>query len=299
MNLEYFDMNHPSEQNHCTVVMRNGERYWLSGSRQMGRSRKRYILWAPSFQGSPDGIYGINETLQFMNLKPNDVLFDLGCGDGRILCEAVIQYGCRGVGIDIDPKMRKIARTNIRTLGLKDKIEIRKGNIFKADLSGATVCYMYLFDWVMDLVPHLNKYPGLRVITCGYHFNSISNLEDRRNPQAIDQVKRHDVRGFCREYVMPIVPPSQSSPIADKLRYARFARIKKGVRGYIPGKFWVRSVKQNEIFGLKINDEVLYFFAHELALAKKESPKSDFVGETNAVRRRCRQCGKLTPDKLQ
>jgi ribosomal protein L11 methylase PrmA len=77
---------------------------------------------------------------------PEDVVYDLGCGDGRIVVTAAQKYGARGVGIDIDPRRIKEANENVETAGVSDLVEIRNGNLFEADLREASVVTLYLLS---------------------------------------------------------------------------------------------------------------------------------------------------------
>jgi len=85
---------------------------------------------------------------------PRDVLYDLGCGDGRILIEAVRRYKCKAVGIEINPERAKLARENIKKAGLD--VQIVVGDARKYDLSKATIITMYLFpDLMQELEPNI------------------------------------------------------------------------------------------------------------------------------------------------
>jgi uncharacterized protein (TIGR03000 family) len=101
---------------------------------------------------------------------PNDVVYDLGCGDGRIVITAVKQFGAkRGVGVDIDPKLVKDSRANAVKAGVADKVEVRLGDVLKIkDLSDATVVMLYMGDDInLRLRPILKKTlkPGARIVS--------------------------------------------------------------------------------------------------------------------------------------
>ncbi len=88
----------------------------------------------------------------------SDVLYDLGCGDGRILIAAARDYGCRAVGIEINPETAELARENVRAAGLEGKIVVRTGDALKFNLDGATVVTMYLYvDTMERLVPYIKR----------------------------------------------------------------------------------------------------------------------------------------------
>jgi ribosomal protein L11 methylase PrmA len=101
-------------------------------------------------------------------VKPADVVYDLGCGDGRIVIMAVEKFGARGVGIDIDPKRIEEARANAAKVGVADRAEFRLGNLFDADIRPATVVTLYLLpDVNLRLKPKLRRdlRPGTRVVS--------------------------------------------------------------------------------------------------------------------------------------
>ncbi|MBV8857097.1 MAG: class I SAM-dependent methyltransferase [Acidobacteria bacterium] len=88
----------------------------------------------------------VDEMLRQARLKKNDVLFDLGSGDGRIPIAAAKQYGVRAVGIDIDPKLVEEATEAAKREGVDKLVTFRLGDMFAADLRGATVVTLYLSD---------------------------------------------------------------------------------------------------------------------------------------------------------
>lgn len=109
----------------------------------------------------------IEDMLRFADLKKGDVLYDLGCGDGRIVIEAARRAGIRAVGIDLDPERIRESRENARIAGVDNLVEFRQANIFEADFSEATVVTMYLLpDVNLRLRPAILKLkPGTRVIS--------------------------------------------------------------------------------------------------------------------------------------
>jgi precorrin-6B methylase 2 len=105
--------------------------------------------------------------LELAKVGPKDVVYDLGSGDGRIVIAAA-KKGARGVGIDIDPQRIKEARDNARRAGVADRVEFVEGDLFKADISAASVVTIYLLSGVnMQLRPKLlaELKPGTRVVS--------------------------------------------------------------------------------------------------------------------------------------
>lgn len=104
----------------------------------------------PKFIRTPDVIYVptpyevVEKMLEVAQVKKGDVVYDLGCGDGRIVVTAAKKYGVRAVGFDIDPERIKEARENVRKNGVEDLVRIEQKDIFTLDLSEATVVTLYL-----------------------------------------------------------------------------------------------------------------------------------------------------------
>ncbi|MEM0979669.1 MAG: class I SAM-dependent methyltransferase [Cyanobacteria bacterium P01_H01_bin.58] len=91
----------------------------------------------------------VDALLDLAQVGPEDILYDLGCGDGRLLIRAAQRWGTRGVGIDIDPVRIAQAQAMVKAHGLSEQIELRQENLYNTDLQPATVVVIYL-------LPHLN-----------------------------------------------------------------------------------------------------------------------------------------------
>jgi precorrin-6B methylase 2 len=110
----------------------------------------------------------VDRMLSLADVKKNDVLYDLGSGDGRIVITAAKRYGVQGVGIDLDPVRIAEARANARKAGVEGQVKFVSGDLFKADLSNATVVTLYLLDSInRELRPQLWKQlkVGTRVVS--------------------------------------------------------------------------------------------------------------------------------------
>ena len=92
----------------------------------------------------------VDRMLDMANVKPLDVVYDLGCGDGRIVIAAAKKYGTRGVGVDLDPARIREARANAKKAGVEGLVRFEVGDLFKTDLTEATVVTLYL-------LPELNR----------------------------------------------------------------------------------------------------------------------------------------------
>ena len=120
------------------------------------------------YVGSPHDV--VAKMLDMVQLKKEDVVYDLGCGDGRIIVAAAKKYGCRGVGFDLNPVRVEEARRNAQKNGVEDLVRIERKDIFTVDLSKASVITLYLLpEMNLRLVPQLNKMkPGSRIVAHDY-----------------------------------------------------------------------------------------------------------------------------------
>jgi SAM-dependent methyltransferase len=138
------------------------------------------IFFVPTRESVADAM------LQLADVRPGDVVFDLGSGDGRIVVLAVQNYGARGVGIEIDPKLVAISREVAREAGLGDRARFIEGDLFTADISAATVVTLYLSTSVnRELEPKLRRElkPGTRIVS---HQFRIGTWEPERTVRAED-----------------------------------------------------------------------------------------------------------------
>ncbi len=90
----------------------------------------------------------VDKMIELAKVKQGDVLYDLGCGDGRIVITAVKEHGARGVGIDLNPQRIAEAKLNAKEAGVQDKVKFQVGDLFKADFSEANVVTLYLLPSV-------------------------------------------------------------------------------------------------------------------------------------------------------
>ena len=110
----------------------------------------------------------VEAMLRLAEVRPGDVVYDLGCGDGRIVIEAARSFGATGVGIDIDPRRIEEANAAARQAGVSGRVRFAVQDLFKADFSEATVLTLYLFPELnAKLLPKLRTElkPGTRVVS--------------------------------------------------------------------------------------------------------------------------------------
>jgi SAM-dependent methyltransferase len=122
----------------------------------------------------------VNEMLKVASVKKNDVLYDLGSGDGRIVITAAKRFGTRGVGVDIDPIRVKEARENAVKAGVTDKVKFLQQDLFETDIREATVVTLYLLPEVnLRLRPKLlsDLKPGTRVVSHNYDMGDWTPLK--------------------------------------------------------------------------------------------------------------------------
>ncbi len=119
------------------------------------------ILFVPTPQAVVD------KMLEMVKLTKNDLVYDLGCGDGRIVITAASKYGCHGVGYDIDPQRVIESMDNVKLKNVQDLVRIEQKDVFTLDLSKANVITLYLLPRLnVQLIPQLLKLkPGSRIVS--------------------------------------------------------------------------------------------------------------------------------------
>jgi SAM-dependent methyltransferase len=119
------------------------------------------VIFVPTPQAAVDRM------LELAELKPGDVLYDLGCGDGRFVINAAKKYGVRAVGVDIDTLRVAESLRNVKANGVENLVTIIHGDIFELDFSEATVVTLYLLPELnVRLMPKLAQLrPGTRILS--------------------------------------------------------------------------------------------------------------------------------------
>jgi protein-L-isoaspartate O-methyltransferase len=143
------------------------------------------------YVSSPQPI--VVKMLEIARLKSGETLYDLGCGDGRILTTAAKDFGAKAVGVELSPALVKRARQAVEQLGLQDQVKVIEGDLMNVDLSAADVVALYLLTEANEqLRPKLEKElkPGARVVSLefrikGWKPSRVEKVEAHRHPYTI------------------------------------------------------------------------------------------------------------------
>ena len=140
-------------------------------------------LRAPDVRYDPSAPEVVQAMLRLARVNARDVVYDLGCGDGRIVIAAVKERGARGVCVDIDPRRIAESRENARAAGVADRIEFRNEDLFATEIGAATVVMLFLYpDLNLKLRPRLlsGLKPGTRVVSHWHDMGDWKPLETVR-----------------------------------------------------------------------------------------------------------------------
>jgi precorrin-6B methylase 2 len=117
----------------------------------------------------------VDRMLELAQVTKDDLVYDLGCGDGRIVATAAQRYGCKAIGFDVDPQRIQDSLATVKEKGVEDLVEIRKEDIFTLDLSPASVITLYLLPELnVRLIPQLEKLkPGSRIVSHAFNMRGV------------------------------------------------------------------------------------------------------------------------------
>ena len=149
----------------------------------------------------PTPMIVVERMLELAEVRAQSILYDLGCGDGRIVVQAAIKYGARGVGIDIDPVRIEESMENAKKEGVESLVEFRLGDVLKVDLSEATVVTLYLLPESNEILrPLLDKYlkEGTLVVSHNYYIPGWSEKEITVDTVYTDDSEEHDIYLYKR-----------------------------------------------------------------------------------------------------
>jgi precorrin-6B methylase 2 len=142
-------------------------------------SRRPDVIYVPTNEEVVRGM------LKLAGVTKDDIVYDLGCGDGRIPITAARDFGARGVGIDIDPQRIAEANANLKQAGVGARVQIRQSDLFTADIKEATVVTLYLLQSLnMKLRPKLlaELKPGTRIVSHAF------DMGDEWKPEKTEEI---------------------------------------------------------------------------------------------------------------
>jgi protein-L-isoaspartate O-methyltransferase len=135
----------------------------------------------------------VEKMLEMAGVKKTDLLYDLGSGDGRIVVAAARKYGCKAVGYEIDPERVADARKNIKKRNVEKLAKVVQEDVFKLDLSPASVITIYLLpEMEVKLLPQLKKLKdGSRIVVHDYPIRGIKAQKEATMTSKEDNVEHH------------------------------------------------------------------------------------------------------------
>jgi len=141
-------------------------------ARQAESEREPDVIYVPT----PEPV--VERMLELAAVDEDDVVYDLGCGDGRIVITAAQRYGVKAWGFDIDPERVAEARANVEAAGVEDLVTIEQRDIFTLDLSPASVVTLYLLPELnVRLIPQLEQLaPGSRIVSHDFDMEGMTPI---------------------------------------------------------------------------------------------------------------------------
>lgn len=146
----------------------------------------KYVNKMAPYVASPQHV--VDLMLEMAKIKPGETVYDLGCGDGRILVPVVERYKAKAIGVEISPKLAEQATVRVKKAGISDNARVIQGDVLNTDLSDADVAIIYLSTELnASLRPRLEKYlkAGARVVSHdypvpGWRANRIERLDGKQ-----------------------------------------------------------------------------------------------------------------------
>jgi len=168
--------------------------------------QSKYSTKLAPYVTSPQRV--VDRMLEMASVKSNETVFDLGCGDGRVLFTAVQKYRAKAVGVEIDPKLVESTRAEAQKMAMGNRVRVIQGNLLEADLSDADVVTLYLLTQSNEMLrPRLEKmlHPGARVVSYDY---AVPGWK----PKWIERVEDSNSRAHDHLIYLYEMPPTKESP---------------------------------------------------------------------------------------
>lgn len=158
---------------HFSIAQERNTGSARGGATELQPARTPDVVFVPT----PHDV--VDKMLELAEVKSNDVVYDLGCGDGRIVVAAAKKYGAKAYGFDIDPKRVAESLENVKTNKVEHLVTIKQADIFKLDLSKADVVTLYLLPELnVRLIPQLEKMkPGSRIVSQSFDMQGVKPVK--------------------------------------------------------------------------------------------------------------------------
>jgi len=146
---------------------------------------------APDVPFVPTPMPVVERMLELAQISKDDVVYDLGSGDGRLVISAALRYGARAIGVELNPVWVRDARRNAAAAGVADRVTFRIEDLFETDLREATVVTLYLLPAVnRKLLPKLRSElrPGARIVS---HEYGLGDWPPNRSEEMVVNGERH------------------------------------------------------------------------------------------------------------
>ena len=156
-------------------------------SSDAGQEQQKVKKTQPDVIFVPTPQEAVEKMLELAEVRKDDVVYDLGCGDGRIVVTAAKKYGCKAVGFDVDPQRIKESQENVDKNGVRHLVSIQHEDIFTLDLSKASVITLFLLPSLnVRLIPQLEKLkPGSRIVSYRFDMEGVK-------PEKVIQISSGD-----------------------------------------------------------------------------------------------------------
>lgn len=147
----------------------------------------------------------VEEMLKLAAVKKTDIVYDLGCGDGRIVIAAAKMFGARGVGIDINPERIKEAKENAKREGVENLVRFEENDLFDANIREATVVTLFLLPQInLKLRPKLmsDLKPGTRVVSNTFDMGDWKAQKETR----LNEAQESEFAGLSEKFFLWTIP---------------------------------------------------------------------------------------------